>query len=106
MSIKIITDSASDISYELASEYDIDIMPIVIMKGDETYLDGVDISGKMIYDDMRQGAVYKTGAIAPNEYEEKFKEVLEKYDKAYMYLCRLACLLHITTLCLRRLRLV
>ena len=82
MSIKIITDSASDISYELASEYDIDIMPIVIMKGDETYLDGVDISGKMVYDDMRQGAVYKTGAIAPNEYEEKFKEVLEKYDKA------------------------
>lgn len=82
MSIKIITDSASDISYELASEYDIDIMPIVIMKGDETYLDGVDISGKMIYDDMRQGTVYKTGAIAPNEYEEKFKEVLEKYDKA------------------------
>lgn len=82
MDIKIITDSASDISKEMASEYGIDIMPIVIMKDDETYLDGVDISGKMIYDDMRNGAVYKTGAIAPHEYEAKFKEVLEKHDKA------------------------
>lgn len=82
MDIKIITDSASDISSEMAKEYGIDVMPIVIMKDDETYRDGVDISGKMIYDDMRNGAVYKTGAIAPHEYEAKFKEVLDKHDKA------------------------
>lgn len=82
MTIKIITDSASDISKELAKEYEIDIMPIAIMKDEKTYLDGVDISGETIYSDMRNGAVYKTGAIAPHEYQEKFKEVLSKYDKA------------------------
>lgn len=82
MSIKIITDSASDISKEQALAHDIDVMPIVIMKDDKTYLDGVDISGKEIYDDMRNGAVYKTGAITPHEYEVKFEEVLNKYDKA------------------------
>lgn len=82
MNIKIITDSASDISKEKALQYGIDVMPIVIMKDDKTYLDGVDISGKMIYDDMRAGAVYKTGAITPHEFEKKFKEVLDKYDKA------------------------
>lgn len=82
MSIKIITDSASDIGKDLAKDFSIDIMPIAIMKDDKTYLDGVDISGKEIYDDMRNGAVYKTGAITPHEYEVKFEEVLNKYDKA------------------------
>ena len=45
MTVKIVTDSTSDISYELARTLSIEIVPVYVKFGDEVYRDGVDISG-------------------------------------------------------------
>jgi len=47
--VKIVTDSASDIPSELAKELDITVLPIVVMMGGKTYLDGDDLSGEEFY---------------------------------------------------------
>jgi DegV family protein with EDD domain len=49
MTVKIVTDSTSDISYELARTLNIEIVPVYVKFGDEVYRDGVDISGDGFY---------------------------------------------------------
>ena len=46
MSVKIISDSACDLPDDILEELDIDILPIVVLKGDEEYLDKVTIDPK------------------------------------------------------------
>lgn len=47
--VKIISDSTCDLSPELIERYDIDILPLHIVLGDEEYLDGKNISPDEIY---------------------------------------------------------
>ena len=42
--VKIISDSTCDLSEELVKRYDITILPLHILLGDEEYLDGVNIT--------------------------------------------------------------
>ena len=41
MNVRIISDSASDISQELAKEWNITVLPLKVRFGEEEYLDGV-----------------------------------------------------------------
>jgi DegV family protein with EDD domain len=47
--VKIISDSTCDLSKELVERYDISILPLHILLGDEEYEDGVDIMPDEIY---------------------------------------------------------
>ena len=49
MSVKVITDSTSDIPSDLAKKLDIRVVPIYVRFGDTVYRDSVDISGKEFY---------------------------------------------------------
>ena len=44
--IKIITDSTADLSKEIYEKYDIEVLPLLINFGEESYLDGVEINPK------------------------------------------------------------
>lgn len=46
MTIKIVTDSTSDLSKDLIEKYDIEVVPLSIAINNETYLDGIDITKK------------------------------------------------------------
>lgn len=78
MTVKILSDSACDLPDEIIEELDIEILPIIVMKGEEEYLDKVTIDPKKMYDDMRNGIVYKTAQIPPKVFEEKFEEIAKK----------------------------
>ncbi|NLW39420.1 MAG: DegV family protein [Tissierellia bacterium] len=78
MSVKILTDSGCDLPKDIIYEYDIDVLPIIVIKDDEEYLDGVTIEPKELYDNMRAGQVYKTAQIPPKMFEEKFEEYAKK----------------------------
>ena len=41
--IKIITDSSCDLSKNLIEKYKIEVLPLLINFGEESYLDGIDI---------------------------------------------------------------
>lgn len=74
MAIKILSDSGCDLPKEIIEEYDIDILPIIVIKDDKEYLDGVTIQPKEVYDGMRKGDIFKTAQIPLNAFTDKFLE--------------------------------
>lgn len=49
MTIKIVTDSTCDLPEQLVTEFDITVVPLYINVGDESYLDGIDITREQFY---------------------------------------------------------
>ncbi len=76
---KIIADSTCDLSKELVEKYNIEILPLHILLGEEEYLDGVNISPAEIYawSDANK-ATPKTSAIDMNTPTERFKKYLDE----------------------------
>jgi DegV family protein with EDD domain len=60
LTVKIVTDSGSDIPLELAKKLDITIVPVYIYFGDKAYKDGVDIGPDELYKRLVEGPVYPT----------------------------------------------
>ena len=55
--VKIISDSTCDLSQELTAKYDIDILPLHILLGENEFRDGKDITPERIFawaDETRQ----------------------------------------------------
>ncbi|MBZ2174232.1 DegV family protein [Schnuerera sp. xch1] len=78
MSVKILTDSACDLPKDLIEEYDIDVIPLVVIDDDKEYLDNVSIKPKVLYDNMRGGQVYKTAQVPLKVFENKFEDIANK----------------------------
>lgn len=78
MAIKLIIDSGSDTPIELASKYNIDILPLTVISNDVEYRDGIDISPKELTDRMREGDVFTTSQVTFEQFHSKFKEEIEK----------------------------
>lgn len=73
--IKIITDSASDISIEEAKKLDIEIIPMKINIDGIEYLDGVDITNLDFFKKLENcKAIPKTSQITPNEFINAFNK--------------------------------
>lgn len=86
MSIKILADSACDLTDEYYNKFGIDMVSLTVHLDDEDYKDGVDISPKAVYDRMREGAAPKTSQVSP----QTFKSVFTSYAKEKQALIYLA----------------
>ncbi len=81
MAIKIITDSASDITQAEAEKLGITVIPLNITFGDETFKDGVDLDHNGFYNKLIETDIFpKTSQIPPFEYEEYFRKVTDAGD--------------------------
>lgn len=80
MSVKILSDSGCDLPIEIIKEYNIDILPIVVINDDKEYLDQLTISPKEVFDGMRNGVIYKTAQITPLCFQDKFEEYAKNGD--------------------------
>ena len=81
MAIRIITDSASDVSQERAKEWGIKVVPMKVRFGDEEFLDGVTLSYKDFYEKLVEtDEIPKTSQIPPFEFEELFREAVDAGD--------------------------
>ena len=81
MSIKIITDSGSDINRQTAAKWDVRVLPLTVRFGDEEFFDGVTITADAMYDRMvKTGESPKTSQVPPFEYEKAFREAVEAGD--------------------------
>ena len=81
MKIAITSDSCIDLSKELLEKYDITVLPLNILLGDEEYKDG-EITPNEIYEYVNKtGILPKTSAANETTFEEFFTSVLEKYDR-------------------------
>ncbi|MDF2588425.1 MAG: hypothetical protein K0S41_2266 [Anaerocolumna sp.] len=61
--IKIIADSTCDLTEAILKQYDISIIPLCVIMGDDTYLDGINITPEQIYTwSERENSTPKTAA--------------------------------------------
>ena len=76
--VRIITDSASDISQEKAKEWNIKVLPLTVRFGEEEYLDGVTLSSHDFYKKLIEtDKLPKTTQISPYAYAREFAEADE-----------------------------
>ena len=78
VNVKIITDSASDLPQELVTKHDIEIMPLMVIIGNEEYYDREEIQAKELYSTLREGTMAKTSQIPPSRIKETFVKYAEK----------------------------
>ena len=79
MNVKIISDSTCDLSSELLSRYDIDIVPLSVTLGDFTGRDGMEVTPAKIYQHVAEcKELPKTSAVNTEEYVRVFRSWREK----------------------------
>lgn len=81
MKIRITSDSTCDLSAELVEKYNIGILPLTVIMGENFYRDGVDIKPQDIFTFVKEnGVLPKTSAPSVEEYVDFFTEQLKGYD--------------------------
>lgn len=77
--IKIITDSTADLSKEIYDKYDIEVLPLLINFGEESYLDGVEINPDKVFERIEKEDILPTTAqVTPNRFIESYKKYLSE----------------------------
>ena len=81
MKIKITADSTCDLSEELLRKWDITLMPMHILMGEESYLDGVTIRPAEVFAHVNAGGkMPKSAAANLVEYTDFFANYAKEYD--------------------------
>jgi DegV family protein with EDD domain len=80
--IKIVTDSTADISPELVEKYNIEVIPLYVNFGEESYLDdGQRLTKKQFYEKLEKTkAQVTTSQPAPQDFIEVYGRLLEDYQ--------------------------
>jgi DegV family protein with EDD domain len=80
--IALVTDSASDITADIAREFNISIIPIYIHYDSKEFRDGIDIDPDEIYRlQMEEKAVFSTSAPSPHDFVSVYENLLKEYDR-------------------------
>ncbi|MDO4732290.1 MAG: DegV family protein [Bacillota bacterium] len=81
MKIKITTDSASDLCPELYDAYSIAVAPMIVLKENQPYQDGVNISINDIFSHVEAGGSHcTTSALNIGDFIELFSHYADSYD--------------------------
>lgn len=77
--VVITADSTCDLPQYLIDKYGIRIVPLSVLLGDKSYLDGIEIFPKDIYSYVEKtGILPKTSAVTPARYMELFDEITKQ----------------------------
>ncbi len=99
----IVTDSSADLSYELAEELDVRVLPLrFTIKGTtlKDYPDHRDMSSREFYEMIRAGEMSSTAAVNMNEFIEEIEPLLKEgkdvlvlaFSSGLSATCQAACL--------------
>jgi len=79
MTIKIVTDSCSDITQEEAKKLGITVVPAYLHFGNEVYRDGVDINCDQFYEKLTTGSIHpSTAAPSPGDFAKVYEEIAKE----------------------------
>ena len=77
--VKVVTDSCSDITPQLAQELGITVVPLYVQFGDETYRDNVDLTTEGFYRKLETSKVHpSTSTVTPADFAELFTKLAEE----------------------------
>ena len=81
MAVKIVTDSTSDISPEVANALGITIVPVYVRFGEEVYRDGVDITNDGFYNKLVTSFVHPaTSQPTPEDFDRVYSDCSKEAD--------------------------
>ena len=81
LKIKITADSTCDLSEALLRQWDISLMPMHILMGGESYLDGITVRPADVFAHVQAGGqTPKSAAANPVEYIDFFGPFAKEYD--------------------------
>lgn len=84
MKIKVISDSTCDLTPALVQKYDIELVPLIVVKEDAEFLDNVTISPADIFAHVANGGnLCSTAARSAAVYQEVFAKYADKYDGVF-----------------------
>lgn len=80
--VKIIVDSTADLSPELYKEYDMEVIPLNVIFGEENFLDNVTLTPDQLYQRVKiEKKLPHSSAASPAVIEEVFKKYIDQgYD--------------------------
>ncbi|MCM3173229.1 DegV family protein [Paenibacillus sp. MER 99-2] len=79
--IKIFTDSTSDLTPSWIQTYDVGIIPLYVVFGEESLKDGVEIKPEQLYERVsRDGRLPKTAAPSPADFMTAFQPYIDQGD--------------------------
>lgn len=79
--LRIVTDGAGDIIPAWGKEYDIDVIPVNILFGEKSYLQGVELDNEGFYKMVEEHKkVPKTSQPSPHQFVEFYKKIAQKGD--------------------------
>ena len=81
MAVRILTDSASDLSQEYAKKHGIEVIPLRVRFGETEYLDGVTITPEDFFRELEKKVLPKTSQITPYQYDELFRAAADAGDE-------------------------
>jgi len=82
MPVKVVTDSTSDLSPQVAQELGITVVPVYVRFGEKVYRDGVDISQDEFYQKLAESPVHpSTAAPSPGEFAKVYEEAAQETDE-------------------------
>lgn len=77
--IKIVTDSTADIPLEVREKYGIQMVPLKVHFGEETYLDSITIYSEEFYNKLSQAeSLPTTSQPSPVEFLDTYKKLIEE----------------------------
>ena len=82
MTVKIVTDSTSDLTPEIAGELGITVVPLYVHFGTEAYRDGIDLTTEDFYRKLVQSKTLPTTSTpAPGTFAKVFDRLAEETDE-------------------------
>jgi DegV family protein with EDD domain len=82
MTVKIVTDSTSDLTPEIAGKLGITVVPLNVHFGTESYRDGVDLTTEDFYRKLTQSKILPTTSTpSPRTFAEVYDRLAEETDE-------------------------
>lgn len=81
MAIKIITDSACDITRAMEQQYGVEIIPLQVNIEGQVYRDREDITPDVVYEKMKSGSVPKTSLVLSDRLADAFTKYAQSGDE-------------------------
>ncbi|MNW34633.1 DegV domain-containing protein [compost metagenome] len=76
----IVADSTADVPQEMVKEYGIHIVPMRLSFGDQSYVEGVDITVEEFYDKLTKSRdLPTTSQTSPSQYVDIYRDLMQKY---------------------------
>lgn len=81
MRVAVVTDSMADLPKETADEHGVSIVPLTVIFGEETFLDGVDMNSHDFFARLKTSSVMpSTSQPSPADFIQVYDDLLGKYD--------------------------